>query len=131
MAVPVSCMYTPLKAVTGLATVQYPPIHCQNKAQECGAVLNPYCRVDFNNKIWICPFCLTRNHFPTHYADISTENRPAEIIPQYTTMGKAALTHVPSNSPLTRVWWSLWLQSTLSMPNRPARLCSCSCSTRV
>ena len=34
----------------------------------------------------MCPFCLTRNHFPHHYASISSENRPAEIIPQYTTM---------------------------------------------
>jgi protein transport protein SEC23 len=38
------------------------------------------------NKIWVCPLCLTRNHFPHHYADISSENRPAEIIPQFTTM---------------------------------------------
>lgn len=38
------------------------------------------------NKIWVCPLCLTRNHFPHHYADISSENRPAEIIPNYTTL---------------------------------------------
>ncbi len=105
LAVPVSCMYSPLKAVTGLATVQYPPIQCQNKAAECGAVLNPYCRVDFNNKIWICPFCMTRNHFPHHYADISTENRPAEIIPQYTTMGQYLPTspphHIPNRIPIS------------------------------
>jgi protein transport protein SEC23 len=86
MAVPISCMYTPLKAVTGLATVSYPPLTCANKASDCGAVLNPYCRVDFSNKIWICPFCSTRNAFPVHYSEISTENRPAAIIPQYTTI---------------------------------------------
>ena len=28
-------------------------------------------------KIWICPFCLTHNHFPHHYADISPDNLPA------------------------------------------------------
>jgi len=84
MAVPVACMYTPLKQIPGLARVNYPPIFC--KSQACEAVLNPYCRVDFMNKIWICPFCLTRNHFPHHYANISSEHRPAEIIPNYTTM---------------------------------------------
>ena len=34
----------------------------------CGSVLNPYAAVDFNAKIWTCPFCHTRNHFPPHYA---------------------------------------------------------------
>jgi len=84
IAVPVGTMYTPLKRIEGLATVNYQPIIC--KMQGCQCVLNPYCRVDFISKIWICPFCLSRNHFPHHYANISTENRPAEIIPQYTTM---------------------------------------------
>lgn len=68
----------------GMAQVPYHPVVC--KAINCGTILNPYCRVDFMNKIWVCPLCLTRNHFPHHYADISSENRPAEIIPQYTTM---------------------------------------------
>lgn len=84
MAVPLGCMYTPLKQLEGLATVNYPPILCKNT--NCGVVLNPFCRVDFINKIFLCPFCNTRNHFPHRYADISTENRPAEILPQFTTM---------------------------------------------
>jgi len=81
MAIPVGCMYTPLKPIPGLMQLPYKPIFCK-----CGAVLNPYCRVDFMNKIWHCPFCLTRNHFPHHYAEISSSNRPAEIIPNYTTI---------------------------------------------
>lgn len=84
IAVPTACTYTPRSLIEGLATVSYPPIFCKNVS--CGAVLNPYCRVDFIDKIWVCPFCMTRNHFPHHYADISADNRPAEIIPQYTTM---------------------------------------------
>eukprot|EP00294_Goniomonas_avonlea_P013357 CAMPEP_0114556282 /NCGR_PEP_ID=MMETSP0114-20121206/9212_1 /TAXON_ID=31324 /ORGANISM="Goniomonas sp, Strain m" /LENGTH=677 /DNA_ID=CAMNT_0001741489 /DNA_START=307 /DNA_END=2340 /DNA_ORIENTATION=+ len=36
--------------------------------------------------MWVCPFCLQRNHFPHHYADISENNLPAELIPQYTTI---------------------------------------------
>ena len=54
MAVPLGAMYTPLKAIPNLATVQYPPIYC--KQATCAAVLNPYSRVDFINKIWVCPF---------------------------------------------------------------------------
>jgi len=84
MAVPLGAMYTPLKHIPGMAVVPYHPVVC--KAPNCGTILNPYCRVDFMNKIWVCPLCLTRNHFPHHYAEVSSENRPAELIPQYTTM---------------------------------------------
>lgn len=128
MAVPLGCMYTPLKQIPGqtqagradrpcrrqpgahtnectiacadvrafllvslspslspgLIQVPYHPVVC--KAASCGTILNAYSRVDFLNKIWVCPLCLTRNHFPHHYADISSENRPAEIMPQYTTI---------------------------------------------
>eukprot|EP00468_Gymnochlora_sp_CCMP2014_P001961 CAMPEP_0167742470 /NCGR_PEP_ID=MMETSP0110_2-20121227/1453_1 /TAXON_ID=629695 /ORGANISM="Gymnochlora sp., Strain CCMP2014" /LENGTH=754 /DNA_ID=CAMNT_0007626683 /DNA_START=897 /DNA_END=3161 /DNA_ORIENTATION=- len=82
MAVPVSCLYSPLYYIEGMAKVNYPAIQCKC----CGAVLNPYCRVDFSSKMWSCPFCLSPNHFPHEYADISTENLPAEIMPKYTTM---------------------------------------------
>lgn len=88
MAVPIGCLYTPLKPIvnanTPLVVVPYAPLPC--KQTTCGAILNPYCRVDFMNKMWLCAFCGTRNHFPHHYAEISTTNRPAEIIPQCTTM---------------------------------------------
>ena len=34
----------------------------------CGAALNPYVQADFSAaKLWICPFCHARNHFPPHY----------------------------------------------------------------
>jgi len=92
-SVPVGCLYTPLKTIENLAVVNYTPVRC--KSNNCGCVLNPYCRVDFINKIWLCPFCQTRNNFPTHYTDISTEHRPAEIMPQYTTMEYTIESHVP------------------------------------
>ena len=44
--------------------VEYDPVPCKT----CGGVLNPYSAVDFHAKIWTCPFCHTRNHFPPHYA---------------------------------------------------------------
>lgn len=52
----------------------------------CRAVLNPYCQIDVRAKLWICPFCLTRNSFPAHYKDISQANLPAELYPKYTTI---------------------------------------------
>ncbi|KAM1233330.1 hypothetical protein ACFX2J_003047 [Malus domestica] len=44
----------------------------------CHSVLNPFSTVDYAAKIWIYPFCFTRNHFPPHYASISDENLPIE-----------------------------------------------------
>lgn len=85
IVVPLGCLYTPLKETEGLQLVEYEPVIC--KGRECGAVLNPYCLVDFHGKGWTCPFCLMRNHFPPHYAEHITEtNLPAELIPQYTTI---------------------------------------------
>lgn len=44
-------------------------------------------QVDFRSKLWACPFCMARNHFPPHYAEnISETNLPAELIPQFTTV---------------------------------------------
>ena len=86
IVVPIGCLYTPLKKLrSGISAVNYAPIHCKNG--NCGAILNPWCQVDFQSKLWTCPFCLTRNHFPPHYAErLSEQYLPAELIPQYTTL---------------------------------------------
>jgi|EP00505_MAST-04D_sp_SCG-Rhode-Island_P003435 protein transport protein SEC23 len=88
IVVPVGCLFTPLKVQHPqyqLAAVEYDPVRCKNS--NCGAILNPWCQVDFTSKLWTCPFCLTRNHFPPHYAEfLSEQNLPAELIPQYTTL---------------------------------------------
>lgn len=63
-------------------TLPYAPLRCKT----CSSVLNPFSRVDLTAKIWICPFCYNRNHFPPHYAQISETNLPAELYPQYTTL---------------------------------------------
>jgi len=83
MVVPLGCMYTPLKQIEGLPVLPYEPVVCKGP---CPSVLNPYCRVDFRAKIWICPFCFQRNHFPPHYNEISEQNLPAELIHNYTTI---------------------------------------------
>jgi len=43
-------------------------------------------QIDIRGKLWICPFCLTRNAFPPHYKDLSSTNLPAELLPKYTTI---------------------------------------------
>ena len=44
-------------------------------------------QIDYRARMWVCPFCATRNHFPHHYADISESNLPAELIPQVFVFG--------------------------------------------
>lgn len=83
MVVPLAAMYSPLKNLNH-PVVGYEPVVC--RGNECRAVLNPFCSIDVRQKIWACPFCLTRNQFPAHYADISPTNLPAELIPNYTTI---------------------------------------------
>ncbi|KAL5549624.1 hypothetical protein UlMin_004855 [Ulmus minor] len=80
--VPVSAIYTPIKPFPNMPLLPYAPLRCRN----CRSILNPFSIVDFAAKIWICPFCFQRNHFPPHYASISDVNLPAELFPQYTTI---------------------------------------------
>ncbi|XP_015062342.1 protein transport protein SEC23-like [Solanum pennellii] len=81
--IPVSAIYTPLKPFPDTPTLPYTPLRCRN----CRSVLNPFSIVDFSStKIWICCFCLQRNHFPPSYQSISETNMPAELFPQYTTI---------------------------------------------
>lgn len=60
----------------------YDPVHCKS----CSSILNPYCRVDLRGKVWGCPFCLSRNALPASYANISEEELPGELIPDFTTV---------------------------------------------
>ncbi|WCJ23094.1 Sec23/Sec24 protein transport family protein [Euphorbia peplus] len=80
--VPVSAIYTPIKTFPNMPILPYSPLRCRT----CRSVLNPFSIVDFAAKIWICPFCFQRNHFPSNYASISDDHLPAELFPQYTTI---------------------------------------------
>ncbi|KAG9456885.1 hypothetical protein H6P81_001393 [Aristolochia fimbriata] len=80
--IPPAALYTPLKPFPGMNVLPYSPLRCRT----CRSVLNPFSIVDFTNKIWICPFCFQRNHFPPHYASITEENLPGELFPQCTTV---------------------------------------------
>ena len=78
------CLYTPLKERVDLPPVFYEPIECGRPT--CRAILNPFCTVDFQSKLWVCSFCAQRNQFPIQYKDISEVNLPAELIPQFSTI---------------------------------------------
>lgn len=80
LPIPPSALRVRLLAPTQV--LPYEPIPCK----QCSAVLNPYARVDFYSKVWICPFCHSRNHFPAHYQGISDTNMPAELYPNYCTI---------------------------------------------
>ncbi|XP_062154678.1 protein transport protein SEC23 C [Alnus glutinosa] len=80
--VPVSAIYTPNKPFPKMPVLPYSALRCRT----CRSVLNPFSIVDFAAKIWICPFCFQRNHFPPSYSSISDDNLPAELFPQYTTI---------------------------------------------
>lgn len=84
IVVPLGCLYTPLKRIENMPSpLSYDPIRCNG----CSAVLNPAVQIDHKSKLWSCPFCMQRNHFPPHYAENITEtNLPAELIPQFTTV---------------------------------------------
>ncbi|XP_010939452.1 protein transport protein SEC23 C [Elaeis guineensis] len=80
--IPTAAMYTPLKPIPNTPVLPYAPLRCRM----CRSILNPFSIVDYIAKIWICPFCFQRNHFPPHYSSISEDNLPAELFPQYTTI---------------------------------------------
>ena len=83
MVVPLSVCYSPWKRFDDERPIaRYHPVTCRG----CSAVLNPYCQVDVNARLWTCPFCVTRNQLPAQYADISETNLPAELIPTLTTL---------------------------------------------
>eukprot|EP01134_Creolimax_fragrantissima_P006353 CFRG6353T1 len=97
LVVPIGCLFTPLKRREDMPPAMYDPILCSN--QKCGAVLNPYCQVDFVQKAWVCPFCLVRNQFPPHYQGMSESNLPMELIPNFSTI-EYTLPRAPPHPPV-------------------------------
>ncbi|KAF2298150.1 hypothetical protein GH714_015655 [Hevea brasiliensis] len=70
--IPLAASISPIRHHPDIPTLPYSPLRCKT----CSAILNSFSRVDFTAKIWICPFCFQRNHFPPHYAMISETNLP-------------------------------------------------------
>ncbi|KAK4765552.1 hypothetical protein SAY86_026642 [Trapa natans] len=79
--IPLAVSIAPIRPHQDIPTLPYAPLRCR-----CTAALNPFARVDFSAKHWMCPFCFNRNQFPPHYSQISETNLPGELYPQYTTV---------------------------------------------
>ncbi|XP_047740240.1 LOW QUALITY PROTEIN: protein transport protein Sec23A-like [Hyalella azteca] len=86
MVVPVGCLFTLLKKRTAdvCPPLLYDPLRCTR--QQCQAILNPLCQVDFRSKLWMCCFCFLRNQFPSNYTNMSESNQPAELFPKSSTI---------------------------------------------
>lgn len=91
MVIPLGILCTPLMAVQAeenlphplpIPLLPYDPLLCK----PCRAILNPYARVDYQAKLWTCPFCFHRNPFPPSYSSINEQNLPAELFPTYSTV---------------------------------------------
>ncbi|KAK8572827.1 hypothetical protein V6N13_048393 [Hibiscus sabdariffa] len=93
--VPLAASITPIRPHSDIPTLPYAPLRCRT----CSAILNAYSQVDFYAKIWICPFCYQRNHFPPHYAMMSETNLPCELYPQYTTVQYSLQVNPDPNNP--------------------------------
>ncbi|KAJ8531481.1 hypothetical protein K7X08_026915 [Anisodus acutangulus] len=96
LIIPLSIMCTPLMHFNELPILPYDPLICS----QCGAVLNPYARVDYQSRIWVCPFCYRKNPFQKTYLGINENNVPAELFPTYSTveyhLGKKDLAQNPN-----------------------------------
>lgn len=107
LVVPLGCLYQPIKERPDLPPIQYDPVLCTRN--NCRAILNPLCQVDYRAKLWVCNFCFQRNpvryefnihisycsvayqnnylfQFPPQYAAISEQHQPAELIPSFSTI---------------------------------------------
>ncbi|XP_065863176.1 protein transport protein SEC23 G [Euphorbia lathyris] len=82
LIVPLTIMCTPLMQSAELPILPYEPVTCTR----CAAILNPYARVDYQSRIWGCPFCYQKNTFPLSYSGIGETNLPAELFPTYSTI---------------------------------------------
>nr|XP_043612940.1 protein transport protein SEC23 [Erigeron canadensis] len=101
LVIPLSIMQTPLMKFNELPLLPYDPLICIH----CGSILNPYARVDYQSRIWVCPFCYHKNSFPRSYADIGENNIPAELFPTYSTVeyqlgGHQGLVMNPGSNPV-------------------------------
>ncbi|KAF4519071.1 hypothetical protein B566_EDAN001663 [Ephemera danica] len=50
LVVPLGCLYQPLKERPDLPPIQYDPVLCSRN--QCRAILNPLCQVDYRAKLW-------------------------------------------------------------------------------
>ncbi|XP_044499496.1 protein transport protein SEC23 [Mangifera indica] len=94
LIIPPCLLHTPLMQSSDIPILPYDPLICS----KCGAVLNPYARVDYTSRIWSCPFCYGKNPFPRTYSSITETNLPAELFPTYSSVEYATNDHAITNT---------------------------------
>lgn len=63
-----------------------PPLFTSHWALPADSCSLQTSQVDVRARLWICPFCLSRNPLPPHYKDINTNAIPPELHPSNTTI---------------------------------------------
>lgn len=77
ISLPLSCNYSPSKELPPNNILDYNCLRCNL----CKSVLNPYCKIDFQNYTWHCPICYGANTFPSVYKQMKPENVSYELYP--------------------------------------------------
>ena len=62
------------------------PFLASIKATAARTITDNFSQVDTRARVWICPFCLSRNQLPPHYKDITNNAIPPELHPANSTI---------------------------------------------
>eukprot|EP00494_Astrolonche_serrata_P031970 UN32239 len=119
LVVPLGCMYTPLVRAEDVERIDHNPITCVNK--NCNAICNPFCNVDYVQKMWVCNMCNSRNPFPPKHArNLSQDNILIELESESTTVEYSPADVDPLFPPAI-----LFVIDTCNIEDELASLCSC------
>ncbi|XP_065557092.1 protein transport protein Sec23A-like isoform X2 [Artemia franciscana] len=84
LVLPLGVMYTPFKKRESEFVLPYEPVVC--RTNNCKAILNSLCNVDYRAKLWSCVICNQRNAFPASYAHASETQMPGELYQESSTV---------------------------------------------
>ena len=74
--IPLSINYTPIKQFDDLKIQKHKPVTCQ-----CGGIINPYAKINYNTQTWFCPLCSNNNKIPLYFANLlNSEELPNELL---------------------------------------------------
>ena len=71
VVLPFGAVCTPCKPMPEMPVLPYAPVVCN----ECSAVLNPHCMVDYHQKRWQCCLCNVMNNLPRNYHGEAADTR--------------------------------------------------------
>lgn len=80
LIIPVASIYSPLRP--NIKSSQYIK-HSPHICSACKAILNPYCKVDLTQRVWICAFCLNLNKLKsTKVKELQSDQTTVEYLLQ-------------------------------------------------